>query len=99
QLTLKIYPGVGMYCHYEDDGESFAYETGEYNETKFTLTETAMQVTRLHQGYASSYISYQIILIGVRAATVEVDGQAQVVTQMPEGVRLEVESTIMKMNW
>ena len=31
-LTLAVYPGIGNYIHYQDDGESFAYKKGIPND-------------------------------------------------------------------
>ncbi|MBN1178569.1 MAG: DUF5110 domain-containing protein [Anaerolineae bacterium] len=39
-LTLHVYPGNGESCLYEDDGETLAYQHGEYRLTHFTLTTT-----------------------------------------------------------
>ncbi|MGL5383851.1 MAG: TIM-barrel domain-containing protein, partial [Culicoidibacterales bacterium] len=44
QLTLLVYPGFGQYCHYEDDGESFNYQTGLYRETLLQLTPTTLTI-------------------------------------------------------
>lgn len=30
-LILRIYPGCGNYVHYQDNGEDYQYENGEYN--------------------------------------------------------------------
>lgn len=36
-LTLQLYPGSGRFHLYEDDGESFAYEQGQFCTTTFSL--------------------------------------------------------------
>ena len=40
-LTLEIYPGAeGAFTLYEDDGETPAYQSGAYAETRFEMTDT-----------------------------------------------------------
>lgn len=40
-LTLNLYPGDGSLTFYEDDGHSFAYESGVFATTSYTLRQTA----------------------------------------------------------
>jgi alpha-glucosidase (family GH31 glycosyl hydrolase) len=46
-LTLAIYPGDDRSLTlYEDDGETTAYQNGEYTKTNFTVTHQGSQVVR-----------------------------------------------------
>lgn len=58
-LILDIYKGEGVYIHYQDDGESFDYEKGIYNEYKFCITEDGNFTAELvHGGYQKKYESF-----------------------------------------
>lgn len=60
-LILDIYPGKGSYLHYQDDGESFAYEQGRYNLYEFTIAENGKFTARLQQnGYEKVYKAFQL---------------------------------------
>lgn len=52
KLILEVYPGIGAYKHYQDNGEDFAYRDGEYNEYLFNTDGTKdLKITKLHEGY------------------------------------------------
>ena len=38
-LTLDLYPGIGTFTLYEDDGHSFEYEQGQFCTTNYTLRQ------------------------------------------------------------
>ena len=51
-LTLEVYPGEGKYVHYYDNGEDFAYRSGEYNEYLFNNKgDGNVEIENLHKGY------------------------------------------------
>ncbi len=54
-LELNVYPGSGVYHHYQDDGESFAYRDGAYNEYLCTLKDDLLTVECIHSGYERPY--------------------------------------------
>lgn len=55
-LFLDVYPGVGEWEHYQDNGEDFAYRDGEYNLYRFTVDESGQVQGRLtHRGYEKTY--------------------------------------------
>ncbi len=55
-LILDIYLGEGSYHHYQDDGESFDYKDGKYNEYLFTIdSEGTFTAKLLHKGYEKAY--------------------------------------------
>jgi alpha-glucosidase len=65
ELKVDIYPGSGSYLHYQDDGESYGYQEGEYNEYLFTQADQKMAEIRIekrHMGYAGSYKSFEMIV-------------------------------------
>lgn len=45
KLKLKIYRGNNTFTLYEDDGETFSYEKGEYSETEITVAEDKNNLT------------------------------------------------------
>lgn len=67
QSTLLLYvtKGNNTYIHYQDDGESFAYEKGIFNEYKFSISEddkfTAAKITT---GYDKPYKKLNILYEG-----------------------------------
>lgn len=66
-LTIEVYPGNGHYVHYADDGESYDYEQGLYDEWVFKSIEDngnyEIQVALAHKGY-ESYDTLSIIWRG-----------------------------------
>jgi alpha-glucosidase len=43
-LTLDLYPGDGTFTLYEDDGQSFQYELGQFSTTSYVLRRMADQL-------------------------------------------------------
>jgi len=80
ELLLYVYPGSGEYTHFEDDGESFAYRDGGYNEYRFSQTETeqglALKLEKKHDGYAEGYEWIRVTVHGLQAASVTLNGEA-----------------------
>lgn len=55
-LLLDVYPGIGEWEHYQDNGEDFAYRNGEYNQYHFTVAEDGTVQCRLvYHGYDKIY--------------------------------------------
>lgn len=55
-LLLKVYPGCGVYDHYLDNGEDFAYREGKYHQYRFTVEEDGNVTCQLvHEGYEKPY--------------------------------------------
>lgn len=54
-LILDVYPGNAVYIHYQDNGEDFRYQEGEYNLYRFRLEENRLSMELIHQGYQSVY--------------------------------------------
>jgi alpha-glucosidase len=51
ELILRVFPGQGVYRHYQDAGEGFAEEKGAYNVYEFSHEDEQVKVRLLHQGY------------------------------------------------
>ena len=64
-LLLKIFPGDGTWEHFQDDGESFAYREGGYNQYHCSLTKNGkLTVECVHRGYDKMYESVQVCCLG-----------------------------------
>lgn len=75
ELILDIYPGKGEYIHYQDDGETFAYQAGEYNQYKFSMDDDGLfSAELLHRGYEKVYKSF-CIKYGKEVKTVPFEGE------------------------
>ena len=61
-LKLQVYPGEGAceYVHYQDNGEDFKYQDGEYNLYKFIVENGELKTEMLHQGYAEVYKNIEV---------------------------------------
>lgn len=78
-LELDIYPGNGEYVHYQDDGESFNYQEGEFNLYQFKMIEgegLEISVGLPHQKYNQSYNTITYTINNFVAKEVLVDGKA-----------------------
>ena len=51
ELTLRCYPGEGVYEHYRDNGRDFTYRDGAYTLYRFTLSNAHLTTTLLHDNY------------------------------------------------
>lgn len=60
KLILDVYPGEGIYSHYQDDGESFAYKDGIYNQYEFSQKDGKVKVQFQHCGYEEKYQSIEV---------------------------------------
>ncbi len=50
-LFLEAYGANTRYVHYQDNGEDFGFEAGEYNEYEFQVEEGQLKTSMLHEGY------------------------------------------------
>lgn len=63
-LILDVFPGVGSYDHYLDNGEDFAYREGKYHHYHFTVDESGkVDWEILHAGYDKPYKEIKILAI------------------------------------
>ncbi|NGZ76039.1 glycoside hydrolase family 31 protein [Saccharibacillus alkalitolerans] len=94
ELLLDVYPGTGEYVHTQDDGESFDYRSGGYNEYRFEQTERdgelEIALEKTHAGYADAYRSFRITVHGLNASSVELGGQAVEFSSGTEGTTFSV---------
>ncbi len=98
-LILDIVPGIGTYIHYEDDGESFDYEMGMYNETRFDISENMVHITAQHCGYTSTYETYTCTIIGVFITTLFIDNCEVSFEQTSRGVKFTTPVKISTIKW
>lgn len=69
-LMLEVFPGEGEWEHFQDDGESFAYRDGVYNQYHCCLTADGMlSVKCVHGGYEKRYERVQVTCGGRIAET------------------------------
>ncbi len=77
ELVLDIYPGNLTYHHYQDDGESFAYEKGQYNLYEFKVSveeELLIEVNKPVNNYRE-YTKLMFKINNYPAKAVYVDGE------------------------
>lgn len=64
-LMLEVWPGRGSWEHFQDDGESFAYRDGAYNQYHCELTEDGrLTVSCVHSGYEKKYQRLRVCCLG-----------------------------------
>lgn len=79
ELILDLYPGDFNYIHYQDDGESFNYEKGEYNLYKFEVNcsqDLTIKFNDIHHKY-KKYNELTLMINNYQAEEVTVDGHPQ----------------------
>jgi alpha-glucosidase len=85
-VRLQVYPGDGESSLYEDDGHSLAYQSGDFQVTRFVCraaTESTLTVQREVEGaFAPAYERFEVIIHGLETAPrqVSVDGRPVDVT-------------------
>lgn len=64
KLELLVTPGAGEYTHFQDNGEDYAYQNGEYNLYRFTTNDEG-EVTKemVHERY-SVYEEITSVVLG-----------------------------------
>ena len=63
-LMLEVYPGEGSWDHFQDDGESFAYRDGVYNQYHCELKDGKLTVACVHDGYEKHCQRVQVHCLG-----------------------------------
>lgn len=62
ELMLEVFEGEGKYTHYLDDGESFDYQDGKYNEYVFEIDKMGhLKIECTHNGYEKGYKSFIVL--------------------------------------
>lgn len=84
KLTLEIYLTSGQtetrYNHYVDDGESFKYQVGEFNNYKVKVTsgeKVQIKLKVVDYNYPDKYESIQFILHNLNGKQVTVNGETK----------------------
>ena len=60
-LVINVYGKNGSYVHYQDDGESFNYENGEFNLYYIENNNNLLSITLDNHGYNKTYKFIKII--------------------------------------
>ncbi|MGN0298735.1 MAG: glycoside hydrolase family 31 protein [Lachnospiraceae bacterium] len=60
-LELDVYPGDGVYIHYQDNGSDFAYQQGEYNLYEICHQKGQVTVKLIYHGYQDVYENMDIL--------------------------------------
>jgi alpha-glucosidase len=60
-LTFRLWGEKGSYVHYQDDGESYNYQNGAYNEYVVSLNEVTASVELKHHGYEPVYQTIEVL--------------------------------------
>lgn len=60
ELILDVYEGEGEYTHYQDNGEDFNYQNGEFNKYSFRLFGNHLTIELKTHGYDKMYESFKI---------------------------------------
>jgi alpha-glucosidase len=79
-LTLRVYPGEGESLLYEDDGESFDYQSGAYQLTRFTCRGSAEAIElriKREGAFAAACRRFNVVIYGVerQPKAVVIDGE------------------------
>lgn len=76
RLSLNVYAGNSESRLYEDDGEGFGYQSGQYRWTTFTsqLTDDTLKITRQIEGdYTPPYTNIALQIFGLDAPPQSID--------------------------
>ena len=65
-LEVHVYPGDSCeFVHYEDDGETYAYEAGASSTRRFILEGNSLKITALEGDYTSDLKHWKVFLHGL----------------------------------
>lgn len=94
-LLLDVYVGDGSYLHYQDNGENFEYQNGEYNLYQFSMkveNGITVNIEALHEGYHKKYDTFTLKINQCRAEEVKVDGQAVPFNNLAEDIVVTIDA-------
>lgn len=84
ELTLRVWPGGGVWTLYEDDGQSFAHRTGEYATTTYRVhsanEQTTVEIAAREGQYRPAARTVVVELVGVGVQRFDDDGSARSIT-------------------
>lgn len=66
RLILNVYEKAGSYTHYQDNGEDYSYQQGEYNRYQFTVKDNILYAEKTYKGYKKDYQLLDILYQGER---------------------------------
>ena len=72
-LILDVYPGVGSYVHYQDNGEDFKNQDGEYNLYHIYHEDNLVRISLLYEGYKT----YKKVILKYLGTEIEVEDYEQ----------------------
>jgi alpha-glucosidase len=75
-LTLHVFPGEGECVLYEDEGEGYGYQHGIAARTRIAVHGSGVEVGAPEGGYKPQWHQVELLLHGVTAESVRVDGLA-----------------------
>lgn len=62
-LILECYGSHAEYIHYQDNGEDFKYQDGEYNRYRFVFDANELTTEFIHSGYEKNYEHIDVKII------------------------------------
>ncbi len=79
-LEFHIFKGeeTNSFTYYEDDGESFSYESGEFMKRDITYLpqEEKLIFSKPEGGYSTKFSTFKLVLHGFDCETVSINGQS-----------------------
>jgi alpha-glucosidase len=83
-LTIRIWVGEGEFTHYEDDGRSFEYKTGNFSTTNYRIhtqaNQTIVEIGAREGDYSPTAREIIVELVGVGEQRFVDDGTAKKLT-------------------
>lgn len=76
-LEIHVYTGAdGRFEYYEDDGDSYAYERGEYYKRSFELKGQALTISAVEGSFESRFKRWKLYLHGSATTQIQVQNQS-----------------------
>ena len=82
-LTLQVYPGEGEYTLYEDAGEGYGYQQGEFARTRISVASDRVEVGAPQGGYQPPWRQVELLIHDGKGGT------RQVMVKQPGGFVVE----------
>lgn len=98
-LMLDVYPGVGIYDHIEDDGQTFDYQDGIYNHYQFVQEASSLIVNKVQMNYEKQYQEFKIMYHSSKVKEVLVDGVSVPFTSVKGGIELVIPNSTKKVEF
>jgi len=76
-LEIHVYTGAdGRFEYYEDDGDSYAYERGEYYKRSFELKGQTLTISAVEGSFESRFKRWKLYLHGSATTQIQVQNQS-----------------------